>query len=189
MNLLKYTMMPFSFHEGWDQVYAGRASVLKTFFFLVLPLSMLAPAMLIYAGNHHAAAYMMDDSPARWQAVALTFFIGELLTVPFMGMMIRQIASVHKLVASSRDTFLLAAIVSIPMALSSLGLAIPNLWVMIGIVLLGFAIAAALLYHGAYFIFDLKDPMQAQSLSSEMFATGALAWALLCGFVLLTLMR
>ncbi|OGB21344.1 MAG: hypothetical protein A3I66_04600 [Burkholderiales bacterium RIFCSPLOWO2_02_FULL_57_36] len=189
MSLLKYTKMPFSFHEGWDQVFAERPSVLKTFLFLVLPFSMIAPAMLMYAGNHHASAYLMDPSLERWKAVALTFFVGELLTVPLMGVMIRQVAAVHKLTADFRDTFLLAAIVSIPMCMSSLGLAVPDLWTMIGIVVLGFAIAAALLYHGTYHVLELKDPIQAQALSAEVFAAGALMWALLAGFVLLTLMR
>lgn len=190
MSLLKYTKMPFSFHEGWEQVFAERpSSVLKTFLFLVLPFSILAPAMLMYAGNHHASAYLMDPSLERWQAVALTFFAGELLTVPLMGVMIRQVASVHGIAADFRDTFLLAAIMSIPMCLSSLGLAIPSLWAMITIVILGFGVAAALLYHGTYHILRLKDPMQAQSLSSEVFATGGLVWALLAGFVLVTLMR
>lgn len=189
MSLFKYAKMPFSFHDGWEQVYAGRPSVLKIFLFLVLPFSMLPPAMLIYAGNHHAAAYMMDGTPGRWQIVALTFFLAELLTVPLMGAMIRQVAAVQKIDADSKDSFLLAAIMSVPMCLSSLGLAIPNLWLMMAIVVLGFAVAAGLLYHGTYHILRLKDPMQAQALSSEVFATGGLVWALLCGFVLITLMR
>lgn len=189
MSLLKFTKMPFSFHDGWEQVYAGRPSALKAFLFLVLPFSMLPPAMLLYAGNHHAAAYLMDGDPTRWQTVALIFFLAELLTVPLMGLMIRQVASVQKIVADPKDTFLLAAIMSVPMCLSSLGLAIPNLWVMMGIVVLGFGVAAGLLYHGTYHILRLKDPMQAQALSSEVFATGGIVWTLLCGFVLITLMR
>lgn len=189
MSLLKYARMPFSFRDGWDEVYAERPSVVKTFLFLVLPFSMLAPAMLIYAGNHHAAAYGMDTSAARWQAVALTFFLAELLTVPLMGVMIRQVAAVHKIAADARDAFMLAAIMSVPMCLSSLGLAIPSLWPMMGIVVLGFAVAAVLLYRGTFFILRLKDPMQAQAISSEVFATGGLVWALLCVFVLLTLLR
>ena len=189
MSLLKYSKMPFSFQDGWEQVYAEHPSVWKTFLFVVLPFSMLAPAMLIYAGHHHAASYLMDGSPELWRAVALTFFIGELVTVPLMGWVILQVASVHGIDAHFRDTFLLAAIMSIPMCLSSLGLAIPSLWIMIGIVVLGFVIAAALLYHGAYYILGLRDPMQAQSLGSEVFATGGLVWALLAGFVLVTLMR
>ena len=189
MSILKYTKMPFSFHEGWDQAFAERPSMCKTFLFMVLPFSMLAPAMLMYAGSHHPEAYLMDPSLERWRAVAATFFVGELLTVPLMGVMIRQIASVHGIAADFRDTFLLAAIMSIPMCLSSLGLAIPNLLLLIALVVLGFGVAAALLYHGTYYILGLKDPMQAQSLSSEVFATGGLVWALLAGFVLVTLMR
>jgi hypothetical protein len=180
-----YAKMPFSFHEGWDKVYAERPSVLPTFMFVVLPFSLLAPAMLIYAGNHHAAAYMLDGTAARWQAVALIFFLGELATVPLMGMVIRQAASAHNISADPRDTLLLAAIVSVPMCLSSLALAVPDLGVLIVILLLGFALAAGLLYRGTYFVLRLKDPLQAQALAAQVFAAGGLVWALLCGFVLL----
>jgi hypothetical protein len=188
MSLLKYTKMPFSFHDGWDTVYAVHSSVWKTYLLLVLPFSMIAPAMLLYAGSHHAAAYLMDATHVRWQAVALTFFVAELLTVPLIGVMIRQAAAVHKIAADAKDAFLLAAITSIPMCLSSLGLAIPSMWVMIGLVVLGLLVAASLLYHGCYYILKMDEPMEAQSLSAEVFAAGGVVWALLCGFVLLALM-
>ena len=189
MNPLEYIKMPFSFHEGWHRVYADRPSIPNIFFFLVLPLSMIAPAMLLYASFHHADQYLMDANAARWQAVALMFFIAELLTVPLMGWMIQQVASAREIAADFKDCFLLAAITSVPMCLSSFGLAIPDLWLMIGIVVLGLALAASLLYHGAYYILKLEDPMQAQLLGSEVFAAGGIVWAALCGFVLLTLMN
>lgn len=188
MHALKYIKMPFSFREGWHQVYADRPSITTVFFFLVLPLSMIAPAMLIYAGTHHAEQYLMSPAGARWHAVALTFFVAELLTVPLMGWLIRQVASAREIVADFRDCLLLAAITSVPMFLSGFGLAIPHLWPMIGVVVLGFALAASLLYHGAFYILRLEDPMQAQLFGAEVFAAGGIVWAALCGFVLLNLL-
>lgn len=187
MNFFKYAQMPFSFEEGWPQAFEHHPSVARTFFFLVLPFSLLAPAMLIFAGNSHPSAYLMDPSFARWQAVALIFFIGELITVPLMGKIVQEIASVHKIAVRYRDAFLLAAITSIPLHLSSLGLAIPSLVTMLAVVIIGFGFACALLYHGIDYMLGLTDKMQAQEFSTEVIATGALVWALLCGFILLTL--
>ncbi len=189
MNLLKLMKMPFSFHEGWDQVDATHVSILKIFLQLVLPLSLLPPAMLLYAGSHHASAYLLDAAPTRWEAVAAVFFIAELVTVPLMGVLLKQIASTYQISADTPRSFLLAAITAVPMFLSSLGLAIPNLWGMICVIVGGLLIAASVLYHGTVHILKLDDPSGAEVLSAEAFASGALVWALLCAFVLVPLMN
>ena len=188
MSLLNYTKMPFSFRDGWDKVGAVHPSVLKTFLLLVLPFSLIPPAMLLYAGSHHASAYLMDPTYARWQSVALVFLVAELLTVPLMGWIIKNIAAVHKLSVHYKDAFLLAAIVGVPMWLSSLGLLIPNLWAMIGVVVLGFMAAVSLLYHGTYSILKMNEQIEAQSMSFAAFSVGAIVWVLLCAFVVLPLM-
>jgi hypothetical protein len=189
MNLLNYTKMPFSFHDGWDTVVSVHPSVLKTFLWLVLPFSVIPPAMLLYAGSHHASTYLMDAAFSRWQEVALVFFIAELLTVPLMGWLMKNIAAVHNMTVDFKDTFLLAAITAVPMWLSSLGLAIPNLWAMIAIVVFGLLAAASLLYHGTYTILQMDEEIEAQSLSYQAFAVGGVVWVLLCTFVVLPLMN
>ncbi|WP_136414695.1 YIP1 family protein [Herbaspirillum sp. ST 5-3] len=189
MNFLKLVKMPFSFHEGWDQLDTTHASVVRIFLQLVLPLSLLPPAMLLYAGSHHASAYMINVAPTRWEAVAAVFFIAELITVPLMGILLKQIASTYQIVTDSRRSFLLAAVTAIPMFLSSVGLAIPNMWGMISVIVLGLLLAASVLYHGTFYILKLEDPSGAEVLSAEAFASGALVWALLCAFVLLPLMN
>ncbi|WP_051566933.1 YIP1 family protein [Herminiimonas sp. CN] len=181
--------MPFSFSDGWDEIGTVHPSVFKIFLLLVLPFSLVPPAMLLYAGSHHASVYLMDAPFSRWQEVALVFFVAELVTVPLMGWIIRNIASVHKLSIDFKGAFLLAAIVGVPMWLSSLGLAIPNLWAMIGVVVLGFLGAVSLLYHGTYSILKMDEQIEAQSMSFAAFSAGAIAWILLCAFVVLPLMN
>lgn len=189
MSLLDYTKMPFSFNDGWDEVGAVHPSVFKTFLLLVLPFSLIPPAMLLYAGSHHASVYLMDAPFSRWQDVALVFLIAELLTVPLMGWIIKNIASVHKLSVDFKDAFMLAAIIGVPMWLSSLALVIPNLWAMIGIVVLGFLGAISLLYHGTFSILKMDEQIEAQSMSFAAFSVGAIVWVLLCAFVVLPLMN
>lgn len=189
MSLLKYAKMPFSFQEGWDEVGVVHPSVLKTFFLLVLPLSLLPPAMLMYAGAHHAQAYMIDADLSHWLELAQVFFAAELITVPLMGMVIKQVASTRHICTDFGATYQLAAITAVPMWLSSLGLAIPRMWPMIAVIVLGLGIAASVLYRGCYYVLKMRDPMDAQLLSCEVFAFGAMMWALLCGFVLLNLMN
>lgn len=185
---LQYVKMVASFHEGWDDVRRCHPAVITTFLLIVLPMSLLPPAMLIYAGADHPLAYMLNAPLSRWKIVAAAFFVTELATVPLMGWVIGSMASTLKVKAPFKDTFLLAAIAAIPLWLSSLALAIPNLWLMTLAVVLGLVASASLLYHGTYTILGLKDDEEAQALSSSAFSVGGLVWAFLCAFVLLPLL-
>lgn len=189
MSLLDYAKLPFSFNGGWDELGARHPSVLQTFLQVVLPFSLLPPAMLLYAGSHHGDAYLTAAPFSHWEAAALVFLVAELLTVPMMGWAIRSIAQVHSLSAGYRDSFRLAAIAAIPIWLSSTGLASADMWPMIASVLAGLFLSAAVLYRGCFNFLKMCDPMQAQALSCQAFAVGGLAWAFLCGLVILPLMH
>jgi hypothetical protein len=185
---LHYVKMVTSFHEGWDEVSRLHPTVVTTFMLIVLPLSLLPPTMLLYAGFDHPLSYMLNAPLSRWKMVAAAFFVTELLTVPLMGWVIKSMASTLQIKPHFKDTFLLAAIAAIPLWLSSLALAIANMWLMILAVVIGLLISASLLYHGSYAILQLKDDEEAQALSSSAFSVGGLVWAFLCAFVVLPLM-
>lgn len=189
MSLLNYMKMVVSFHDGWDDVSTIHPEVIRTFFLVVMPFSLIPPAMLVLAGNFHAAAYMIDAPASRWEEVSVAFLVTELFTVPLMGWVIKNMAALRAIKCDFKDTFLLAAIAAIPLWLSSLALAVPNLWLMIAAVVLGLLGAASLLYHGTFTILKLTDRDEAQELSSTAFSVGGLVWAMLCVFVVLPLMN
>lgn len=188
MNPLNYMKMILSFDDGWDEVRALHPSVAKTFLLVVLPLSLLPPAMLLYAGMHHPLAYLMNAPFSRWEIVATTFLVTELATVPLMGWVIKNMAGMHKIQANFNDTFLLAALAAVPMWVSSIALAIPSLWILIVALVIGLLASASMLYHGTYTVLKLDDDEEAQALSSSAFSIGGLVWAFLCAFVVLPLM-
>lgn len=188
MSLLDYAKLPFSFDGGWNELRSRHPSVRRTFLRLVLPFSLLPPAMLLYAGVHHGD--LVTDAPlSHWEAVALVFLAAELLTVPLMGWAIRSIAQVHRLRVDAKAAFRLAAIAAIPMWLSSTGLASAAVGPMAGALFAGLFLSAAVLYRGTFNFLKMDDPMQAQALSCQAFAVGGLVWAFLCGMVILPLMR
>lgn len=187
MNMLNYLKMPFSFRAGWNELSATHPSVWKTFLLLTLPFSLIPPLMLVYAGGHHGAAYLVDAAPARWQAVAQVFLIAELLTVPLMGWVIGRVAASRGLVVRFEDAFRLAAVSALPMWLSALALLVPQMWVAIAGIVGGLLVAADTLYHGSASILKI-DRTQAQSLSYEVFSAGCLAWVFLCALVIVPLM-
>ena len=189
MNIFNLTKMPFSFHGGWDTVITIHPSIIKTFLFLVLPLSLIPPATLLYVGNNHVPMFWLNIGDSRWTTVALIFFIAELLTVPLMGWLIKAIASEHKFNINFKDAFLLAAITAVPMWISSVGLLATDIWTMIAIGFTGLLIAASLLYHGIYPILKMQDQFEAQSLSFHIFSGGAIVWVMLCSYIVLPLIN
>lgn len=189
MKPIAYSKMLVSFHEGWDEVRAIHPSITKTLWFIIVPFSLLPPAMLLYAGIHHPTAYMSDALLSQWQDVAVFFLLAELISVTLMAWAIKQMALSRNIVADFKDTLLLAAITAIPMWLSSLGLALPNVWATMTIAALGLIAAASLLYHGTFAILKLEDEIDAQALSYATFSVGILVWVVLCTFVIVPLMN
>jgi hypothetical protein len=189
MKPVTYSKMLISFHDGWDEVRTLHPSIAKTFGFIILPFSLLPPAMLLYAGFDHPTAYMSDALFSQWQDVAVLFLFAELISVTVMAWAIKQMALSRNVVADFRDTLLLAAITAIPMWLSSFGLAIPHSWATISIALLGLVASASLLYHGIFAILKLEDEIDAQALSYATFSVGIFVWVVLCTFVIVPLMN
>lgn len=163
-------------------------AIVQTFFFIVLPLSFLPPAMLLYAGYFHPTAFHIDVPYARWVDVAIAFLVTELLTVPLIAYVIRDLANMLKIENDYRQAFLVAGIAPIPLWLSSLALLVPNLAVLFLAVGSGLVMSALLLHRGVHVVFRITNEEDAQALSSSAFSVGGLAWAVLCGIVILPLM-
>lgn len=187
MNMLQVVKLPFSFRDGWNEVSAVHPSVWKTLLLIVVPFSLIAPLMLLYAGDHHGASYMIDAAPARWQMVAKLFLLAELLTVPLMALVIQARAHKRGSVLAFKDAFLLAALSAVPMWLSALALASSEPWIVAGAALFGLFVAANTLYHGSFRILKMSNPLEAQELSYQVFSVGALVWVMLCSLVAIPL--
>lgn len=188
MNLSNFSKMPFSFHGGWDMVITIHPSIVKTFFLLVIPFSLVPPSVLLYVGHGNVSLFSMSVIDSQWKEVAIIFFFAELLTVPLMGWLIKHIAITHQIAVNYKDAFLLAGITAVPMWISSVGLVASDVWTMMGIGFAGLLLAAGLLYHGAYAILKMEDPFEAQSICYQVLAVGAITWLILCAYIALPLM-
>lgn len=188
MNILHLAKMPFSFHDGWDTVVKIHPSVMRSFLLIVLPFSIIAPWSLLYAGNAHSVNLGIYVNELRWRELAAAFFVAELLTVPLMGAVIKNIAVAHAHQVDFKDAYLLAAISAVPMWLSSLGLLFSALWFSVALAFLGLGIAASVLYHGAYSVLQMEDEIEGQSLSYHVFSVGAMVWLILCSYIVLTVL-
>lgn len=54
MNVLSLLRMPFSTSAVWPELEASSSTVRSIFWALVVPLSLLPPAMILLVGQHHS---------------------------------------------------------------------------------------------------------------------------------------
>jgi hypothetical protein len=184
MSVMQMPRMIFSFHAGWDELIRIHPSIARLFALLVLPLSLLPPAMIFYAGGRYGEVFAPSVTPGQWHAAAGIFFVAELLTVPAIAWIIHQVSRVNDVATDYHACFTLAAVAPIPLWLSSLALFIPNL--LTNVVVGGVALlcSVGLIYHGVYALFGMRDDLKAMQMATVIAGTGLLAWLLLVQIVL-----
>lgn len=177
--------MILSFHGGWDEVIRIRPSISRMFALVVLPLSLLPPAMIYYAGGNYGDVFAAGISPGQWHTSAGIFFLAELLTVPVMAWLIQLASRANNVAADYHECFTLAAIAPIPLWLSSLVLLVPNL--VIGVAVGGLALLCSLgvTYRGVYALLRMHDDIRALQMATVITGAGLLAWLLLMQIVLM----
>ena len=176
MDLLSISRMPFTAESGWEDLSRRRPSVGGVFVGLVLPLSLLSPSILFFAG----ASGSLDPvtGPRDWSAVATTFLLAELATFVLMGWLIRQVTATLGS-PLNRSSYLLAAIAPIPLWLSSLGLMLPRAAWTVAVAAIGFALCCSLLYQGLRSFARGLDELAALGAVQVALGVPLIGWGLL----------
>ena len=177
--------MFLSFHEGWDELIRIHPSISRMFALVVLPLSLLPPAMIYYAGGNYGDVFAAGVSPGQWHTAAGIFFFAELLTVPVMAWLIQLVSRANSIGAAYHECFTLAAIAPIPLWLSSLVLFVPNLVVGVAVGGLALLCSLALTYRGVYALLRMHDDIRALQMATVITGAGLLAWLLLMQIALM----
>ncbi len=185
MSILTLPKMVVSAREGWPEVEKSHPSVAKLFALLVLPLSILPPVMLYYAGSHYGDAFAQGFGAKPWGLVAVSFFLAEMATFAAMGWLIKQIAAANEVTVSYYDAYLLAAVSPVPLWLSALGLLVPSLAFNGVLALAALAMSCGLIYHGVFALCHMREEVVATAITYGVIAVGLMAWALLLLFVML----
>lgn len=184
MKMLQMAQMPFSFRAGWDEIARIHPSIARLFVRLVLPLSLLPPALLYYAGGSYGEALLPGVTPAQWQEAAGIFLVAELLTVPLVAWLIHLIARLSDVPTDYHVCFTLAAIAPVPLWLSALVLLVPNLIVVVTVGGLALLCSVQLIYHGVYALFGMREDLRALQMATVVAGAGLFAWLLLMQIVL-----
>lgn len=185
MKLSVISHLPLSSDQGWPEIERIHPRLVKLFAFIVLPLSLLPPAMLYYAGSQYPEAFLPQASTKDWSVVATAFFFTELITVLAMGWLIKQVAETDGLGMDYHDAYLLAGIAPIPLWLSSLGLFVPSLGFNAILSLAALGLSCGIIYHGIEGLSHTREDVTAASIVQTVIGAGLIAWALLLMLVVL----
>ncbi|MFC6674240.1 YIP1 family protein [Marinobacterium aestuariivivens] len=188
MTVSDISRMFVSPHGGWDELARIHPSVIKLFMFLVLPFSLVPPAMIEYAGLHYGSRLLPGADAGSWAVSAAVFFVAELFTVPLMAWAIRSNATTQKINVGYPEAFLVAAVAAIQMWLSAFGLFVPNPGFIILVALAGLIGSIALVYHGIEAMLKLREEVEIASLTFTTLAMGVLGWTLLLVLVFMVLL-
>ncbi len=184
MNILTFPRMVVSSEAGWPELEKIHPAIIKIFAFLVLPLSLIPPAMLYYAGTTYGDDFVVGYGSKPWDWIAGAFFLAEMLTFAGMGWFISQIAENSNVKIDSHDAYLLAAIAPVPLWLSAFGLFFASVAINMAISVVALACSCGLIYHGIFALCHMHEEIEAMSITYTVISAGLVAWVLLLVIVI-----
>ncbi|UYG07669.1 YIP1 family protein [Halomonas sp. M4R1S46] len=184
MNPITVIRLPFTRLTGWRELQRRKPSIATLAWCVVLPMSLLPPLLLYYAGTHHGDAFVAGFGDRPWRFITTILFLAELLTFFVMGWLIHAVVNGREMSISYHDAYLLAALAPLPLWSSSLMLLFPSLLLNALAVLVALGISCSLVYHGLQALCDRQDhDVVAMSASYTVMAAGVLAWGMLMAIV------
>jgi hypothetical protein len=181
MNPLNLFWLFIAPPKGWSHLVHSKPSIPQLYLGHVVPLSLLPALMIYFAGSKYRGhlGQMLSVSHEKLFLVAFILFVIELIAVPVMAVIIRQLAEVAQIQPSYREAFTLAAVAPTPLWMAPVFLIIPD--VMINLVVMALALMAAvgLIYYGIPVVLRLKERGHATLFFGAVLTAGVIAWVFL----------
>lgn len=119
-------------------------------------------------------------SPPKLLLVAVILFMFELVAVPVMAMIVRQLAEVAEIHPSYRDSFTFAAIAPTPLWLAPIAfLILPNTVLSLLALVLAMMATVGFIYYGVPTVFRIKERGHAILMFGAVLTAGLIAWGFL----------
>jgi len=172
--------------SGWTTLTRTHISVLKLFFLYAVPLSVLPPVMLYYAGVTYGGRLLPALSSAQLQLIGAVFFLAELAMTFLVAYIVQRLTEWVVSKPDFEDAYKLAVVVPTPLWLASLFLAIPSFMLIVTAVAAALILSATLIYYTVPAFLKIEDKAHASMLFGLILAIGMAAWALMLYLTLLT---
>jgi hypothetical protein len=171
---------------GWATLTHVHISVLKLFFLYAVPLSLLPPVMLNYAGVTNGARLLPALSSSQLQMIGAVFLLAELAMTFLVVYIVQRLTEWVARKPAFEDAYKLAVVVPTPLWLASLFLAIPSFMLIVTAIAAALILSATLMYYAVPAILKIEDKAQASMLFGLILAIGMVAWSLMLYLTLLS---
>ncbi len=176
MTLFKLFFKPTA---GWESLMASQPSMHRLFLLHVLPFAMIPPVMIYFVGKSHTILFFDLLPGSKLILVSLILFFVQLVVVPVMASIIRQLAEIADSHPTYRESFILAAVAPTPLWMAPVFLVVPDIIVNIGITSLAMMASAGFIYYGIPTVFKIKEQGHVHLLFGAVLMAGATAWGFL----------
>lgn len=181
MDIRTLAALPLSAERGWPVLLRARPDWRSLFLQLVLPVSMVPPAVLYLAGTVGSGAAGAGFRHAG--ALAIAVFLAEFASVGVAGPLLRQVAHTHDLAVEHQDARLLATLAPLPVWASTAGVALPGVAAPAAVLLVGIVLSCATAYHGLVAICHPRDDLVVAAVVHVVASAGLAAWVLLAALL------
>lgn len=181
MSPMMFPKMLSSHGEGWDWLMKVHPSVTKMFWMYVVPMSLVPPAMLLYAWSaYHETVNLPTLSREMLMGIAALFYVTELVAVPVMARIIQQLGGVIDVQTPYQEAFMLAAVAPTPLWLAPIAFFVPSVLFTVAVALLALVAVSVLIYQGVNRVYHTgDDDGRALLLWGSVLAAGLCAWVVM----------
>lgn len=172
--------------EMWDTFTHSQMPVLKLFLLYALPLSVLPPVMIHYAGVEYGGHLLPALSEMQLQIIGIVFFVAELAMTFLVAWVIQRLGEMVNIKPAFGDAYKLAVVVPTPLWLAPLLLFIPSFAINITAGAAALILSGMLIFYSLPAILKVEEKGHAVLLASAILAAGMVAWVALMYFTLLS---
>lgn len=165
--------------QGWRDLMEDRPSIHRLYLLHVIPFALIPSLMIYFAGSMHKLRFFDLLPGNKLIIVSVALFLVQLVIVPAMASIVRQLAEVAEVHPSYRQAFILAAVAPTPLWLAPVFLAVPDILVNIGITSLAMMASAGLIYFGVPTVFGIDEQGHALLLFGAILMAGVITWGFL----------
>lgn len=165
--------------QGWLTLLNKKPTMQQLYMLHVIPFALIPPIMIYFSGNMHGGLLLEVLNQHQLIIVAIVFFMVELIAVPAMAVIIKQLGEVADANATFKDAFILASVAPTPLFMAPLFLVFPSITLNLIVTSFAMAAAAGFIYYGVPVVFKIKEQGHAKLYFGAILMAGMTAWGFL----------
>lgn len=165
--------------QGWKDLMQTQPTIHQLYLMHVIPFALIPPLMIYIAGSNRSLLFFDLLPGNKLIVVAVAFFLVQLVIVPAMASIVRQLAEIAEVHPPYKDAFILAAVAPTPLWMAPIFLVIPDILLNLGITSLAMMASAGFIYYGVPSVFKIKEQGHALLLFGAILMAGVIAWGFL----------